>query len=333
MTGVNRKQNRSGGTFRDCQSGFALVMVLFMVVLLAIIGITLNRTGGLQITLSHNLNAGEEAYYIAQAGIQHVMFMLMADPSLRGSVAAGVPFGTGSYTVSVSDSTSPAGNILISSTGTRGTVSRTIEKRMYSIFTAYPPLVMDTTMNETDQHFNYGISPYIKLGYLNNNSAKRGLLKFDLSSIPPNAVIVSAVFELYMYDRERIVIGNNTLTVEVHRINPVTWIEGVQDGATCTVGASWLRYDCSKTWKNPNFEDIAETSTAISYDDMSTWHQWNITSLVDIWYTSPSQNYGMRLKDQLEENNAEPFVGHFYSGEYSDVSLRPKLTVYYSIMN
>jgi len=308
--------------------GFALVTVLLLVSLLAVIGITLNRSGGMQATISHNLNHGEEAYYIANAGLQHAVFMLGDDPTLTTTLTD-VPFGDGSHTFSITSDVTPMGQVLISSTGKMGTAVRTIEKRDFPTNVVYPALVQDTTMTKEDKTFNFGLSTYIKVGITSTDRQKRGLLAFDLTSIPPGIVIKAAMLELYMYNRERTVIGNNVINSVIFRID-ASWIEGVQDGTACTVGATWQNRDCSSNWGG-SINTTIETNAVLHYEDINTWHSWNITDLVQYWYDNPSSNYGLLLQDESELGNQETFIAHYASGEYSDVNLRPKLTVYYRL--
>jgi len=322
------KKSMVRNSIHPSDGGFALVTVVLIVSLLAVIGITLNRTGGMQTRISYNLNNAEEAYYIANAGLQHAFFKLNIDPSLTGIIFSDLPFSTGSYTVTVSSASTPMGNVLISSTGTTGTAAKTIEKIYFPASVAYPALQKDTTMSKHHTDNNYGISDYVKVGIMQLNKQRRGILAFDLSALPPGVVIKSAVLQLYLYDRERSSVGNNSLTIEINKIKS-SWIEGVRDDEDCTVGVTWDEYDCDGNWTNPMISTQVETSSIVYYDDINTWHKWSITSLVQYWYDNPSSNYGMRLKDVDEQVSSDPFIAHFASGEYGDVNLRPKLTVYY----
>jgi hypothetical protein len=314
---------------QQSDGGFALVTVLLLVSLLAVIGVTLNRSGGMQATISHNLNHGEEAYYIANAGLQHAVFMLGSDPALTTTLAD-VPFGDGSYTFSITSDVTPMGQVLISSTGKMGTAERTIEKRHFPTVVAYPVLVQDTTITKEHKTLNYGISPYVKLGITSTDRQQRGMFVFDLTSLPPGIVIKAALLELYIYSRERTIIGTNVINSVVHRIDE-PWIEGVQDGIACTVGTTWQTSDCNNNWSGSYLNSTVETNAVIHYEDINTWHRWNITNLVQYWYDNPSGNYGVLIKDEMEVGSFETFIAHYASGEYSDVNLRPKLTVYYRL--
>jgi hypothetical protein len=309
-------------------SGFALVTVLLLVSLLAVIGITLNRSGGMQATIAHNLNHGEEAYYIANAGLQHAVFKLAGTPTLTGTIFSDVPFGDGSYTVSITSDVTPMGQVLISSTGKMGTAVRTIEKRHFPTVVAYPALVQDSSITKEDKTFNFGISPYVKVGITSTDKQKRGMIAFDLTSLPAGIVIKSAILELYMFNRERTVIGNNIIHAIVHRIDS-PWVEGVQDGTACTVGTTWQNKDCITNWLGTDIDTTIQTNAVLNYDDINEWHTWNITNLVQYWYDNPSSNYGLLIKDNLEQGNQETFIAHYASHEYSDANLRPKLTVHY----
>lgn len=312
--------------------GFALITVLLMVSLLAVIGITLNRSGGMNATISYNLDHGQEAYYIANAGLQHAIFALSGDPGLKGNnIFQDEPFSNGSYTVHISQdmvNDTPMGRALITSIGTTGAAKRTIQKRLTPTAAAYLPLVTDTTITKEEKYFNFGVSPYVKVGVTSTDRQKRGILRFDSSSLPADVVIRRAVLELYMYNRDRSIIGNNSIITQVHRVEN-DWTEGVQDGATCTVGATWSDSDCVTNWAAGDLNATVETSVVVDYEDINQWHTWNVTNLVRYWYDNPSLNYGLGIREDLETGNRETFIAHYASGEYSDVTLRPKLKVYY----
>jgi hypothetical protein len=323
------------------ERGFALVTVLLMVSLLAIIGTTLNRTGGLQTTISSNLKAGDEARYMADAGIQHALFLLKINPELTGNVFTNEPFSTGSYTVSISSiiyagTKLPLGNVLISSTGTTGTASSTVEKRVTTdeLFTVYPQLIKDTYLSQNKSDTNYGVSDQINIGCWRTDP-DRGLFEYDLSVIPADAIIVSAVFELYMYGKKRQGINSNEINVRVYWMTR-SWNEGeanIGKKVTCTNGATWETTDCATSWTvlGGDYDSNTVDETIIYYDDPDQWYQWDVMNLINDWLNLQMSNFGMVLKDNNEAGNSRKFVGYFYSKEYSDVNLRPKLTVKYKV--
>ncbi len=315
------------------RQGFALVIVLIVISLLAVMGITLNRVGGMQAVLSSNRGNGEDAYYTSLAGVEYALFVLKHDPTQRGTIATGIPFGNGSYTVSVMDSPSPAGGILISSTGRVGRAVRTIEKR--SVLPAYQAtlsLLEDTYIDQGRATDNFGISTKLVVGAKKKEDAKRGLLKYDLKLIPPGSTIMSADLELYLYDHVRQMGMNNHLEIEVHRLVH-SWKEGKKDGQGDET--NWRRYAKNRDWtsRGGDFDPAVEAVTTVLYGEINQWHRWDITGLVQYWVNNPASNSGMILKD-IDEGAAgkqDTFEGEFYSGEYVDASFRPKLTVIYTM--
>ena len=320
-------------TYLNSSNGFALVTVLLIISLLAVIGITLNRTSGLQTIISYNLNEGDNAYYIADAGVQHALFKLKGNNDLRGVIFLNEPFGTGSYTVSINDIFSSRGNLLISSSGKTGNAQKTVEQTILfgSTFTVQPPLIKDTFIDRADTDDNNGVSTQLGIGLLPGKKT-RAMFEYDLSRIPAGSTIDSAVFELYMNDRRRNTSVNNFIDISVHLVTR-SWNEGTKNGRTCKSGATWEAYDCVHAWTNfgGDFDSNVVTMTPVYYNDINQWHQWDIKDLVQSWVDDPSSNYGMLLQNQGPGNVDTIFIGYFRSDEYSDVSLRPKLSVTYTI--
>ncbi len=318
------------------ETGFALVMVLILTTLLAAAGITLNRVGGLNTMIEAGREKGDQAYYVADACVQAALYALKMNPVLRGSIINGAAFGPGSCSVTVTDSPSPQGDILITSTGMVGTATRTIEKRYFPpAFESVPPLQNDTYLSEWDWPKNYGISTRLKIGAKEVHKAKRGLIKFDLRSIPAGSVVFFAKLELYLYDHSRKVSAGNHIEIEVHRLLH-TWKEGNQDGQDSE--ANWRQYNKKKDWLNRggDFDSNIEAMTQIFYDDIDRWIEWDITTLAQFWVDNPTLNFGMLLKDDYEgteggdQAKKEIFEARFYSSEYLDFNSRPKLTVIYT---
>ncbi len=314
--------------------GFALVTVLILVSLLAVAAVTVNRVGGMQAILSSDQGSSEEAYYAAVAGIEHAIFVLKSVDSAFRSTMNNVPFGKGSYTVSVMNSPSPAGDIMIVAKGSAGNnvnvavMKRHGDKDSGSIL--FPPLIKDTFIDVQDPVKNFGGSDYMLVGAKKSGKVARGLLEFDLSSIPPGATIASAILELYMYNTSTPAQGVQ-IEVNVHRVTR-SWKEGNKNGSGNSNGASWEEYDGMGLWATlgADFDAAVEAAATILTQEEDQWHSWEIASLVQYWVDNPSDHFGMILKDLDEgtdQNNS--FYGTFYSREdtYGNGAFKPRLTV------
>ncbi|NIO19162.1 MAG: DNRLRE domain-containing protein, partial [Candidatus Aenigmarchaeota archaeon] len=236
-----------------------------------------------QSTISYNLKEADEAYYIANAGIQQGVFTLKYNPGFRGTVAD-TPFSTGSYSFTIADIVSPMGDVLISSTGTSGTATRTVEKRLSTsgTFIVYPPLIKDTFVTDKNENKNFGISDHLKIGC--KTEPERGLFEYDLSMIPAGATIKTAVFELYKFFGERKG-GGSQISVNIHWMKR-SWNEGIHDNANCTIGATWITSDCVTAWpiEGGDYDSTSQASTTIYYSEPPQWYQWNVKNLIKNWH-------------------------------------------------
>lgn len=138
----------------------------------------------------------------------------------------------------------------------------------------------DTWIDEAHANSNYGSS--ISFTVTNDVKRARGLLSFDLSSIPSSKVLKSATLRLFTGSFSNP--QNSILTV-----NPVNvpWTEG---------GASWKTADgTSNSWKGGGFGGnfgAAAASATIGSSFTSGWVEWDVTALAQQWINGGSPNYG-----------------------------------------
>lgn len=147
-----------------------------------------------------------------------------------------------------------------------------------------------------------------------NDTFDRALFKFDLSSIPQNTTITSATFELYITDMNS-------------NIDDVGFYKILKDWDVNSV-----TYNQAKTgspWSSPGMQSGLDYKVT-NYDQMQItttgWASFDVKNLLQEWVTD-SSNYGFFLKCDTQNN------GHYKwnTSEVADTSLRPKLTVTYTI--
>jgi len=205
----------------------------------------------------------------------------------------------------------------------------------------YPGTVEDTFLNQGSQ------------GYLINNDdiqlntytwpanviANTILMRYDLSVIPSSATIQDANLQLYQFEWGTTPDIAYRLTAhKVINYNPVfsdangyyysgssSWTAVNYDG---TYYSNDLGYLCCNENTPIAMNDIEGVVDTIYSDKTEGYKTWDITSMVQDWVSNPSENYGLLIVS--EDNTFENEHRSFYSSEYSDAAMRPKLVVTYS---
>lgn len=104
---------------------------------------------------------------------------------------------------------------------------------------------------------NYSANAYIQVGEWNGGAAKdRGLVKFDLSSIPTNATITSATLKLYDQAQNY---ATNTRTMSVYRVLRA-WVANQSTWNVYSTGNSWGTAGCANTTNDRESSAIGSVS-------------------------------------------------------------------------
>lgn len=181
----------------------------------------------------------------------------------------------------------------------------------------------DAHLTEWAPDNNTGGNPFFEVCRVpqnNQNDDKYGLVRFDISSIPQDAEIVSAQLQLYFMDVRN---GSSVKIVQCHRVTAF-WDEGNEVGLDGLVGPG-------VTWNmRPAYDStILSTITigAITLD----FHGFDITEAVRMWMDGSAENYGVLLKPEMADNYPQNAPGskQFASSEHTTLSMRPRLTITY----
>mgnify|MGYP001765809233 CR=1 FL=1 len=134
---------------------------------------------------------------------------------------------------------------------------------------------------------------------------RRGLIHFDISSIPSGVSVNSANLYLYMAT-----LSGQYQIHDMHRVN-----------------APWT--EATVNWANqPVFESIPTASADIG-TVANTWISWDVSSDVQA-FMSGTPNNGWLLKHRVESLNAYQYA-KYWTKEYETTSLRPYLEVTYTL--
>jgi hypothetical protein len=172
----------------------------------------------------------------------------------------------------------------------------------------------DSYMSAGSPTNNYGTNTRMSVtGYADQGATnvQRGLVKFDVSSIPSGTTIARATLYLYSYQ--------------------VTGSTGYYGAYALTRnftanGVTWNTYDGTNAWTTAggDFNGTAD-GTSPKQSVANVWYAFDVTSRVQQWINNPSSNYGWVIKCTDENLHNQDY---FYQSDYAtDTSLRPKLVV------
>jgi len=149
----------------------------------------------------------------------------------------------------------------------------------------------------------------------------RPLIRFDLSSIPYWADVVEARLYLYAnwYCERRC---HDPFQVTVYKlIRP--WEE---------TEASWYMASSGDMWGLAGADDTSDRDLSAAgittIQETNQWYNWEITSLVQDWVSTPEQNRGMILVGSGSSLNIKR---SFWTSEHGSTSQLPKLMVIYEV--
>jgi hypothetical protein len=148
----------------------------------------------------------------------------------------------------------------------------------------------------------YCTSVNMRAGHSAAPETARSFIQFDLSAIPAESIVISAMLEVY----GGFVFGTSSPIIQVR---PIT--------------NSWS--ESTANWNNqPSFSSqiIASNSKPVG---STNWWSWDVTSLVQTWMSGTATNDGFALVS--DDESAVRGVWFYTSDDTADASLRPKLAV------
>ncbi|OHB76265.1 MAG: TIGR03118 family protein [Planctomycetes bacterium RBG_16_55_9] len=169
-------------------------------------------------------------------------------------------------------------------------------------------VVADTFINNSSSNNNAGRTGWFDAGTDGTGGVRRGLFRFDVSSIPAGSTITSAVMQLTVTKVPGT--GPVNSTFDLFRLL-ASWNEGTKggnNGANASAGeVTWnARLRGTADWTTPGAKSdavaTASASTAVT-SARNARYSWNGAGLVadvQFWVDNPSENFGWLLTSRSE---------------------------------
>ena len=169
----------------------------------------------------------------------------------------------------------------------------------------------DTYVFQYAASSNYCASEQVKVGYKQQNA---GLMRFDLSLIPTDAVVTQARLQLYAVGW-----AGSSMSLGAYRV--------LRDTSACE--ATWNQARGGSAWRLPGCNDTttdrsASAESSVTAGGINRWYTLDVTAAVRGWVNGSLANHGVLLR-------AAPSTASFQfaSAQHGNLGLRPRLVVTY----
>ena len=160
---------------------------------------------------------------------------------------------------------------------------------------------------------NFGASDRITVCGYGGNNVQRGMLRFDLSTLPAGTTVTKATLCLWAYDEAQR--KGSTGFYGAYRMTR-DWTYNQCNWTLAKTGVSWTTIG----------GDFAATpdGTSPKFNHATVWYPFDVTTSVQGWLAGTSTNYGWMIKctDEILSNQ-----DRFYPSETAQAAYRPKLVV------
>ena len=164
--------------------------------------------------------------------------------------------------------------------------------------------VADSYVYSASPTQTHGSDTILYVGSPSAGAAERALFRFDLSSLPTDAVVDSAVFRAYMTQAPSS--PPMVLNIGVYRIT-----------------AAWS--EPSVHWSNQPPAASIGKSTGVSMT--LQYYDWDIADLAQVWVSSPGSNFGLELCSESEGT----FGWRGFASRENSPATRPQLVIEYHV--
>jgi hypothetical protein len=191
--------------------------------------------------------------------------------------------------------------------------------------------IKDSTIYQENVTLSNGKGDYFFAGKTNSDSIRRGLIAFDLSSIPAGSTIVNVGLRLTMSGTQA-----GVTTVSLHRLNS-NWTEGLSH-ASEDEGGGAVAFNGDATWQYNSFPlstwqtlggDFAAAASASAQvgggSSVVSWSSSQMVADVQAWLDNQGLNFGWILRGDEDIQSTK----RFDSRENSVAGNRPVLIVAY----